>query len=81
MSPNKQDPFEIRRELARRFPKWTQRLWTYQMSLTPPGEPRQTRWSQRRHLVVWLLVYVGSTALSIFSVAVLLNIIGSAFGA
>lgn len=81
MSPKKQDPFEIRRELARRFPKWMQPMFTYQMSLTPPGEPRNAnRWSQRRHLAVWLAVYLGSTAVAITSVATLLNFLTSAIG-
>jgi hypothetical protein len=78
MSSKTQDPFVIRRELARRFPRWTQRLWTYQMALTAPGEPRRTRWSQSRHLIVWLVVYLGSTALSVASVSWLLNIVSTA---
>jgi hypothetical protein len=81
MSPKKQDPFEIRRELARRFPKWMQPLFTYQMALTPPGQARiASRWSQRRHLAVWLAVYLSSTALGITSVATLLNFLSSAIG-
>lgn len=80
MSQDKEDPLEIRAELARRFPKWTQPYWTYQMSLAPRGAQRRLRWSQKRHLVVWLVVYLGSTALAIVSIAALLQLISAAFG-
>jgi hypothetical protein len=61
----KPSPFDIRLELLRRFPAWTQPGWTYLTSLAPPGAPRRLRWTAARHIGVWLLVYALAVSLGI----------------
>jgi hypothetical protein len=65
--------FEVFQALLRRFPKWTHRFWFYLMALRPPGTTRHSRWTAARHLVAVLLVYLGATALGIWSISVLLD--------
>ena len=67
------NPFEIYLTLIARFPKG-KRFFNYLMALRPPGQKRQPWWTPARHLMVTLLVYVGATALGIWSTATLLDL-------
>jgi hypothetical protein len=73
-------PTDIRLELYHRFPKLTQPLWTYLTAITPPNTPRKLRWTQKRHVAVWLLVYLASTAVGIGSFSVLIDTAAHAIG-
>jgi hypothetical protein len=74
-------PKDIRLELYQRFPQWTQPAWTFLTGLTPPNTPRKLRWTQKRHVAVWMLVYLASTAVGIGSVGLLIDTATRAIGA
>lgn len=54
-------PIDLREQLARRFPRWMQRFFTYLTGLAHRNEPPRPPWSTQQHL----LAYFGVAGLAI----------------
>lgn len=56
-------PIDLREELARRFPRWMQRFFTWLTGLTHRGEAPRPPWSPQQHL--WAYFGVAGMAIGL----------------
>ncbi len=59
------DPATIRRALYQRFPRWTQRFFTWLTAIAPPGDPMPRRpWTDADHVTALVMTWLIAAGLA-----------------